>query len=47
MDVDIIIKNKLESLEGEKKQEESRDDKECKNFVLAKYYLDIDDFERR
>ena len=45
MDVDTIIKNKLESLEGEKKQEESRDDKECKNFVLAKYYLDIDDLK--
>ena len=46
MDVDAIIKNKLDSLEGERSnEEESRDDKECKNFVLAKYYLDIDDLK--
>ena len=45
MDVDAIIKNKLDSLESERGNEEKRDDKECKNFVLAKYYLDIDDLK--
>lgn len=45
MDVDAIIKTKLEYLNGERKEEESRADVECKNFILAKYYLDIDDLK--
>ena len=45
MDVDAIIKSKIDSLESERGVEEKRDDKECKNFVLAKYYLDIDDLK--
>jgi hypothetical protein len=45
MDVDAVIKTKLEYLNGERKEEESRDGVECNNFILAKYYLDIDDLK--
>ena len=42
MDVDSIIKNKLEDLTSEKKTQEGTSELECKNFTLAKYYIDID-----
>ena len=42
MDVDTIIKNKLDSIDSEQKVDQTQSDIECKNFTLAKYYIDID-----
>lgn len=41
-DIDSLINNKLEEINGEKKEENNE---ECKNFVLAKKYIDIEELK--
>ena len=42
-DIDVIINTELEKLNGESKEDQDVWETECKNFTLAKFYLDIDD----
>ena len=41
-DIDTIINNRLEEINGEKREENNE---ECKNFVLAKKYIDIEELK--